>query len=105
MVLLLPEASASIELFLSTMASSVTVRYYKDVFSNAINQNYALIEEVTKTKAELVSKLVYEAANHGGQYVSKIEIIPYNANQRRLMISMHRLIRSGPMQRLILRVR
>lgn len=84
MVLLLPEASASIELFLSTMASSVTVRYYKDVFSNAINQNYALIEEVTKTKAELVSKLVYEAANHGGQYVSKIEIIPYNANQQEI---------------------
>ncbi|MGE8552403.1 MAG: hypothetical protein ACN6OB_00515 [Chryseobacterium jejuense] len=84
MVVLLPEASASTELFLSTTASSVRVRYYKDVFSTGIYQNYALIEEVTKTKAELASKLVYEAANHGGQYVSKIEIIPYNANQQEI---------------------
>lgn len=84
MVVLLPEASASTELFLSTTASSVRVRYYKDVFSTGIYQNYALIEEVTKTKAELASKLVYEAADHAGQYVSKIEIIPYNANQQEI---------------------
>ncbi|MBK1897276.1 hypothetical protein [Chryseobacterium paridis] len=82
MVVLLPEASARLKLLLSTMASSVTIRYYKDVFSNAIYQNYALIDEVTKTKAELGTELIYEAADYGGQYVSKIEIIPYNANQQ-----------------------
>ncbi|WP_347220134.1 hypothetical protein [Chryseobacterium sp.] len=84
MVVLLPEASAKVKLLLSTMASKVTIRYYKDVFSNAIYQNYALIAEVTKTKAELGSELSYESANYGGQYVSKIEIIPYNVNQQKI---------------------
>ncbi|MCQ9637798.1 hypothetical protein MP478_00180 [Chryseobacterium sp. WG14] len=84
MVVLLPEASAKVKLLLSTMASTVTIRYYKDVFSNAIYQNYAIIDEVTKTKAELGAELMYDAANFGGQYVSKIEIIPYNANQQEI---------------------
>lgn len=84
MVVLLPEASAEVKLLLSTMASSVTIRYYKDVFSNAIYQNYALIGEVTKTKAELGTELSYKSADYGGQYVSKIEIIPYNANQQEI---------------------
>ncbi|WP_345987544.1 hypothetical protein AAEU33_11305 [Chryseobacterium sp. Chry.R1] len=82
MVVLLPEASARLRLLLSTMASSVKIRYYKDVFSTAIYQSYALIDEVTKTKAELGTELIYEAADYAGQYVSKIEIIPYNANQQ-----------------------
>jgi hypothetical protein len=84
MVVLLPEASAKVRLLLSTMASTVTIRYYKDVFSTAIYQNYAIIDEVTKTKAELGAELMYDAANFGGQYVSKIEIIPYNANQQEI---------------------
>lgn len=84
MVVLLPESSAEVNLLLSTMASKVTIRYYKDVFSNAIYQNYALIAEVTKTKAELGSELAYSSVNYGGQYVSKIEIIPYNVNQQEI---------------------
>lgn len=84
MVVLLPEASAQVKLLLSTTASKVTIRYYKDVFSNAVYQNYALIAEVTKTKAELGSELAYHSVDYGGQYVSKIEIIPYNVNQQQI---------------------
>ncbi|MCJ7932805.1 MAG: hypothetical protein MUW56_04035 [Chryseobacterium sp.] len=84
LVVLLPQASAQVKLWLSTMASGVTVKYYKDVFSNAIYQQYELITEVVKTKAELADILLYNSQDFNGQYVSKIEIIPQNANQSQI---------------------
>ncbi|MEY8760492.1 hypothetical protein [Chryseobacterium tongliaoense] len=81
MVITLPEPSAKVNLTLSTMASDVTIRFYKDVFSNAIYQNYELITEMTKTKAELDAIVEYNSENYSDKYVSKIEIIPHHANQ------------------------
>ncbi|MBV8328827.1 hypothetical protein [Chryseobacterium sp.] len=81
MVVLLPEASAKLKLKLSTLASSVKIKLYKEVFSNAIYQNYELITEVDKTKAELATELKFEEADLFNKYVSKIEIIPYHENQ------------------------
>lgn len=82
MVILLPQASAQVRLWLTTTAVNLRVRYYKDVFSNSIYQQYELITEVVKSKAELAADLLaYKSDDYGGQYVSKIEIIPQNQNQ------------------------
>ncbi|WP_295221481.1 hypothetical protein [uncultured Chryseobacterium sp.] len=84
MVIILPEASAKIKMKLSTLASHVTIRLYKEVFSNAIYQSYDLITEITRTKDELMTELVLEEADLLNKYVSKIEIIPYHANQAQI---------------------
>ncbi|WP_313090878.1 hypothetical protein [Chryseobacterium flavum] len=82
LAILLPQASAEVKLWLSTMASGATVKYYKDVFSNAIYQQYELIAEVVKTKAELAAGFLhYKAGDFNGKYVTKIEIIPQNPDQ------------------------
>ncbi|WP_294219817.1 hypothetical protein, partial [uncultured Chryseobacterium sp.] len=84
MVIILPEASAKIKMKLSTLASHVTIRLYKEVFSNAIYQSYDLITEITRTKDELMTELELNEANLLNKYVSKIEIIPYHANQAQI---------------------
>lgn len=84
MVITLPEPSAEIKLLLSTMASDVTIKLYKDVFSNAIYQTYDLITEMVKTKAELAQEIHYQSIDFGDQYVSKIEVIPHNVNQQEI---------------------
>ncbi len=84
MVILLPEASARIKLKLSTLASDVTIRLYKEVFSNAIYQNYEVITEVTRTKDELAVELELNEGDLFNKYVSKIEIIPYHVNQAQI---------------------
>lgn len=84
MVITLPEPSAKVNLLLSTLASDVTIKLYKDVFSNAIYQTYDLITEMVKTKAELANEIHYKASDFGNQYVSKIEIIPHNVNQQQI---------------------
>lgn len=81
LVIILPQSSAQVKLLLSTMASDVTIKYYKDVFSNSIYQTYELITELIKTKAELSNAVGYKSADFSGKYVSKIEIIPHNLNQ------------------------
>lgn len=81
MVIILPEASAKLKLKLSTLASHVTIRFYKEVFSNAIYQNYELVTEINKTKDDLAAELVLNETDLLNKYVSKIEIIPYHANQ------------------------
>ncbi len=84
MVIILPEASAKIKMKLSTLASHVTIRLYKEVFSNAIYQSYDLITEITRTKDELMTELELNEADLLNKYVSKIEIIPYHANQAQI---------------------
>ncbi len=85
LVVILPESSAKVKIFLSTMASDVTIRYYKDVYSNSMYQMYDFITEAVKTKAELAAgELLYESVDFNNSYVSKIEIIPHHINQAQI---------------------
>ncbi|MEG1590421.1 hypothetical protein [Chryseobacterium sp.] len=85
MVVILPETSGKVNLLLSTLASDVTIIYYKDVYSNSIYQTYDVITEVTKTKNELAAgEITYSASDFNNQFVSKIEIIPHHPNQTQI---------------------
>jgi hypothetical protein len=81
LIITLPEESGKLRLWLTSMASGVTIRFYKNVYSNSVIQNYQLITEVNKTQIELSNMVEYLAGNFGDQYVSKIEILPYQVNQ------------------------
>ncbi|WP_419867923.1 hypothetical protein [Chryseobacterium sp. CT-SW4] len=84
LVILLPEPSAKLGLSLSTTATYVTIKFYTEVFSSSIYQNYELITEIVKTKAELSDKVEYLSIDFSDKYVSKIEIIPNNINQSQI---------------------
>lgn len=85
MVVILPETSGKVNLTLSTLASDVTIIYYKDVYSNSIYQTYQVITEVTKTKNELAAgEITYSASDFNNQFVSKIEIVPHHPNQAQI---------------------
>jgi hypothetical protein len=82
LVITLPEESAEIELWLSTAAQGVTIKYYKSEFSlTNIFQNYILIDAVYKSQNDLNLKIEYDCQNYQNQFVSKIEIVPDNVNQ------------------------
>ncbi|KMQ69204.1 hypothetical protein ACM39_03620 [Chryseobacterium sp. FH2] len=81
LVITLPEESGKVRLWLTTLGSGVTIRLYKNVYSNSIMQNYQLITEIYKTKIELAGVVEYLASDFSDQYVSKIEIIPNQVNQ------------------------
>lgn len=85
MVVILPETSGRVKLLLSTLASDVTIRYYRDVYSNSIYQTYELITEVTRTKDELAAgEVAYIASDFNNKFVSKIEIIPHHPSQAQI---------------------
>ncbi|AYN00619.1 hypothetical protein EAG08_10100 [Chryseobacterium sp. 3008163] len=85
MVVILPETSGKVNLTLSTLASDVTIKYYKDVYSNSIYQTYDVITEITKTKNELAAgEITYVASDYNNQFISKIEIIPHHPNQAQI---------------------
>ena len=81
LVITLPEESGKVRLWLTTLGSGVSIRLYKNVYSNSIMQNYQLITEIYKTKVELAQMVEYLASDFGDQYVAKIEIIPQQVNQ------------------------
>lgn len=81
LVITLPEEAGKVRLWLTTLGSGVTIKFYKNVYSNLVIQNYQQITETYKTKMELTNLIEYIAADYGDQYVSKIEIIPHQVNQ------------------------
>lgn len=81
LVITLPEESGKTKLWLTTQSSGLRIRFYKNVYSNSIIQNYQLITEIYKTKNELSNVVEYSADSFLDQFVSKIEIIPYHLDQ------------------------
>jgi len=74
MVIILPEASFSVKLLISTYAHSVTIKYFKVVIDEeSSNVSYELIHEITKTASELDNEVEYAHANEA---ISKVEIFP-----------------------------
>jgi hypothetical protein len=78
----LPNPSNQVELKLSTTGTGVTISYYESVINDtAIKREYALVQEVYKTQAELATKVTFESA---GQPITRIIIQPDFLNVDRI---------------------
>ncbi|MCH2194727.1 hypothetical protein [Kordia sp.] len=78
LIIILPEASVTTKLKLTTYAEGVTIRYYKTILSDTTSTpQYELIEEVYKTKLELNSVVTY---TNEDELTSKITVTPKSAN-------------------------
>ncbi|WP_420574453.1 hypothetical protein [Kordia sp.] len=78
LIIILPEASVTTDLKLTTYAEGVTIRYYKTILSDTNSTpQYEEIHEVYKTKAELNSVVSY---TNEDELTSKITVTPKSAN-------------------------
>ncbi|MEM6721736.1 MAG: hypothetical protein AAF611_20580 [Bacteroidota bacterium] len=78
LVIILPDASVTTDLKLTTYAEGVTIRYYKTQISDTANvPQYVEIHEVYKTKAQLSSPVSYTNEN---ELTTRITVTPKSAN-------------------------
>ncbi|MBC8756564.1 hypothetical protein H2O64_17970 [Kordia sp. YSTF-M3] len=78
LIIILPEASVTTDLKLTTYAEGVTIRYYKTLLSDTNSTpDYEEIHQVYKTRAELENVISYTNEN---ELTSKITVTPKSAN-------------------------
>lgn len=82
LVIILPEASAKVNLKLTTYSETVTIEYYRALNSDTIYQQYELITSVSKTAAELNTVITYDNTSNYNNLgnVAKIRIVPNSPN-------------------------
>jgi hypothetical protein len=78
LIILLPDASATVELKLTTNAAGASIKLYKKILNDLIPEpQFQLIDTIYKTQFELQSLLAYQ---NTADPISKIEIVPDEPN-------------------------